>query len=486
MSSVDTRHPLYTDRYDEWSQMRHCQRGSVAIKRETTKYLPMPSGFAEQPDAGTAMYTAYRARGRFPDITNPTVRGMVGIIHRKDAAIEMPKQMEPLLEQSTKEGLPLEAFHRRITAELLLLGRFGILTDAAVDGSVPYLAGYVAETILNWSDDSDFFVLDESTRVRESYTWREHKQYRVLELIDGVYHQRIFNGVESLSTDGVDIIPTKAGNGGTLDKIPFVIMSAHDLQPPPREIPLWGVSDSSITIYQLDADYRHQLFMSGQETFVIIGADKPPAVVGAAVRLAIPIGGDAKYVGPSGSGIAAHRQAIIDAKDDAVAAGAQLFDTERKNTQESGEAKELRYTAQTATLTTIAQTSAQGLEAALRNVAEFMGLDPETVTVVPDLQFIDTVMAPAEGESLMRLWMGGAISKLTMYENLQRGEIASQERTFEEEQVLIEQDEIDKPQPALPGAADDDNLDEEDLTDEEKAAAKKKADEEARKKEEAV
>ena len=35
------------------------------------------------------------------------------------------------------------------------------------------------------------------------------------------------------------------------------------------------------------------------------------------------------------------------------------------------------------------------------------------------------------------MWQKGGISKRTMYENLQRGEIASAERTFEEEEQEI-------------------------------------------------
>jgi hypothetical protein len=185
--------------------------------------------------------------------------------------------------------------------------------------------------------------------------------------------------------------------------------------------------------------------MSGQETFVTIGLEKQVGIVGAGVSINLPIDGDAKYVGPAGTGMAAHRQAIIDAREDAVTAGAQLFDVQ--SGQESGEALRLRYAAQTATLTTIAQTSASALEQALKNVAIFMGLDPDKVTVKPNLRFVDTVMTPTEATQLMKLWMGEAISKLTMYENLQRGEIASPERDFEEEQALIAQDAIDRPQP---------------------------------------
>ena len=40
--------------------------------------------------------------------------------------------------------------------------------------------------------------------------------------------------------------------------------------------------------------------------------------------------------------------------------------------------------------------------------------------------------------ALLAAWQGGAISYDTLYENLQRGELASVERTAEDEKSLIE------------------------------------------------
>lgn len=150
---------------------------------------------------------------------------------------------------------------------------------------------------------------------------------------------------------------------------------------------------------------------------------------------------DAKYVGPSGSGIAAHRTAIQDERDNAIAAGARIFDSSKK-AAESGEALRLRYAAQTATLTSIAQASAQGLEQALRYVAIMIGADPEKVVVKPNIDFMDASLDPAAAEALVRMWQNGAISYETLYENLQRGELASAERNHEEELTMIDREDV--------------------------------------------
>ena len=180
--------------------------------------------------------------------------------------------------------------------------------------------------------------------------------------------------------------------------------------------------------------------MSGQETLVIINGDAPSAV-GAGVVLTLKASKDdhppdAKYVGPAGTGIAAHREAIQDERENAAAAGARLFDAEKKSA-ESGDALRIRYAAQTATLTSIAQASAQGLEKALRHIAVMIGARPDEVVVKPNLSFVDAGLTPREAVELVGLWQSGALSKQTVYENLQRGEIASAERSYEEEQELI-------------------------------------------------
>lgn len=183
--------------------------------------------------------------------------------------------------------------------------------------------------------------------------------------------------------------------------------------------------------------------MTGQETATVINGDAPDAV-GAGVVLVLKgepnMTPDFKYVGPSGTGIQAHERALAAEKQNAIAAGARLLDSE-KRTAESGDALRLRYTAQTATLTTISQASAAGLEKALRYVATIIGANPDEVIVTPNLQFVDQLMDPQAAANLVKVWQAGGMSKLSLFENLQRGELISAERSFEEEEEEIAKDQ---------------------------------------------
>lgn len=455
---VDTKHPDWDKHIDEWCQMRITAAGPRAVKEEGVEYLPLPSGFTTHKDKGLNAYDAYRKRARFPHIVGPTVIGMSGVIHRMEAQIEMPDAMEPLWERATKDGLPLEALHRKITVELLTTGRYGLLADAALaeqgGSELPFVVCYTAESIINWSEDYDFFVLDEEAYKRTGFAWTLDPQWRVLELVDNVYQQRVFSGPNK--TEAEPVQPTALG-AKPLDVIPFVVMNPLNLTTEIEPPPLYGVSEAALSYYQLSADYRYQLYMSGQETLVVYNMD-PPTTVGAGVIIDVPaVSKDmhepkAEYVGPDCKGIEAHKVAMADELSNAARAGARLFEqSDSQSSQESGEARKTRYAAETATLVTIATTAAQGLEKVLKYVAIMMNLNPEDVVVTPNLSFIDVKLSAEDATKLVDMWMNEAISYETLYDNLQKGEIASAERTFEDEQKIIDE-EFEKKQEKMNAA----------------------------------
>lgn len=471
--AVDEKHPLYGDYIADWTLMRDCASGERTVKFRSETYLPCPSGFKTQDDKGVAMYTAYQTRAQYPDILQPTLQGMVGVIHRVDSDItglEEGKPLESLWEKCTLDGLTLEDFHRQITTEILLTGRYSILTDVAsgenattTNGSkpgVPYFTGYSAEQLINWSDpDRDLFVLDETNWVRgtqttlkneetgkeeivgDEFSWTEQLKYRVLRLKDGNYTAQVYN--LSVFSEEEEVTPQLKG-AKNLTEIPLVVVGPRSasmtLDPPP----LVGVAKAALAIYRLDADYRHQLFWSGQETCFIIGTtENLPKVLGAGCTYGLPEGCSVQYAGAAGRGIEAHRQAILDERQNAVAAGVKLFDSQKA--AESGEALRLRAAAQTATLTTVALASAAALERALRYAAMFVGQDPTEIVVKANTEFVETRMTPQEAQALVGVWQSGAISRTSLHEDLQRGGIVSSERTVEEELDLINQEAMAQP-----------------------------------------
>ncbi len=434
---VKTTHPDITpDRVADWCLMRDTMQGQRSVKRAGVRYLPMPSGFKSMPDGGVEAYEkAYKLRAIVPELLAPSVAAMIGIIHAKETQITIPDGLSSIWENADGEGMSLEAFHRRITRYLLWLGRYGVLTTAPTDGGEPFLAGYAGDSIINW--DRDFFVMDETGKKRSGFEWKDNPKFRVLELIDGLYVSTVYEG-ESLDT--ITATQPVALGGQRLDFVPFYVGNARDVVPAVETPPLIGIANAIINAYQLSADWRWQLFMSGQETLVAINGEAPKTVGAGVVHQMMgndTVTPDLKYVSPSCSGIEAHEAAIEKQVEAAVMAGARMFEQE-KSTQESGEARRLRFASETANLQSISQVSAALLERGLKAAARMKGLDDSDIVVTPPKDLLDSTMSAADFAQLFTVYTQGGMSWETFYERGQAGGIFSPERDADEEYALID------------------------------------------------
>ena len=399
-------------------------------------FLPIPGGFVSMwSNGGRRMWRDYMERAQFPSVIAPAINSMVGIVHKSEWRIELPPQLEYLFEKATENGKSLEAFTRCITREQLLMGRYGISVDRPMEGGDPYLVGHLAESIINW--DRDWYVIDESGYVRDGMKWEEVVKYREYGIDERGYYQQVLD--DSGAPEGEPIYPQ--GAGGVMDFVPMVIVGARDIGNDVEQPPMMGAANAALALYRLDADYRHQLYMSGQETLVIDNGEAPENI-GPSVALELKSNPDAPskayYVGPTCNGIKAHREAIADEWENAAKAGAKLFDSGAAI--ESGDARRMRQNAESATLQTIANSGASGLEKALKYAAEMVGANPDDVVVEPPTKLLDAPMQAAEVVNLVKAWREGGMSWQTLYENLQRGQIASRERDADGELALMNTD----------------------------------------------
>jgi hypothetical protein len=107
---------------------------------------------------------------------------------------------------------------------------------------------------------------------------------------------------------------------------------------------------------------------------------------------------------------------------------------------ESGDALRIRVSARTASLNQIALAGAEGLQTALRTIAQWMGANPAEAKVTPNLDFVDEQM---DGQALVSLMtaksLGAPLSKRTIHDRMREQEITA--LTFEEEMEEIESEE---------------------------------------------
>jgi hypothetical protein len=221
-------------------------------------------------------------------------------------------------------------------------------------------------------------------------------------------------------------------------------------------------------IYRGEADYRHTLYMQGQETLIVIGGTGNPdddVRVGAGSKIEVQVGGDAKYIGVSSSGLSEMRMAIENDRSDAKSKAGQLLNN--KSTQESGDALRLRMTAQTANLMEVALTCASGLERILRIAAQWMGCNPEEVSVKANLDFVNLKLTGQDFVQLMQAKNMGAplanesVHTLLKTQNFTKLEFENELQTAEKElaeqrEQAIKQKEAMQPKevPQQPDAQD--------------------------------
>ncbi len=471
-------HPSYTEFLPDWTQMVDTNRGERKVKEKGQTYLPATVGMVadglglNQP--GGVAYSGYKARSRFPDIISTAIKALVGLMHTKPPTIELPTVMEPMIESATNDGEGLEVLLRRINEDQLITGRIGLLLDVATGsqvGILPYIATYDAESILNWDDGSfdsslvlkslNFVALDESTFERTtSFEWEFQEKQRILLLGEveaneatGVYRTGVFED-ETNFNEAAMVEPSLGGR--TLDFIPFTFINAIDIVPSPDRPPLLGLSDLALGIYRGEADYRQALFMQGQDTLVITGANDPDAShrTGAGAVLNLPTGGDAKFIGVDSTGLSEMRQALENDKIEATSRSGDMVD---KASTESGDALRIRVVARTATLNQVAKTGAFGLEQCLKQAAIWIGANPDEVKVTANLDFVNDELG---GEELVKLItakaLGAPLSNVSIHQ--QMSEKGMTELTLEEELDKISNEEpliVSSNPEDLPGEEDE-------------------------------
>jgi len=480
---VEQKHPLFSTHLPDWVMLRDIYLGERQVKEKGQIYLKPTAGMIEDGmttalSPGFQAYEAYKSRAILPDILDDAVSAMLGVMHHKPAVIELPAAMEPLREQATLRNESLQMLLRRINEQQLLTGRVGLLSDMTMDprasrstvvaagktvrvDDLPYIALYETEAIINWDQGSrdgievqnlNLVVLDETGFEREkgdSFNWVERQKYRVLILgaVDenepkgtGTYRVGVFRDDKSLDFSEENLIDPSY-RGTKLDEIPFVIINACDVVPDPDKPPLLGLASAIMAIYRGEADYRQALFMQGQDTLVISGGNMADEAIrlGAGATIHLPENGTAEFIGPSSDGIPEQRTSLENDYNRAMQKGGQLMDSVSRE-RESGDALKIRVAARTATLNQIALTGAYGLQQSLRQIAKWIGANPEEVVVTPNLDFVDDSFTPDDLVKMVTAKNSGApLSYETIHLWLQNKDVT--ELDFDEEIAKIEEEE---------------------------------------------
>ena len=398
---IDTRHPDYL--HKRYTLMRATAEGEDAVKKLTTQVLSKPSGIALAEKSGDADKMAkakidwenYLFRADFTDLIGATTDGLVGLAFKNKWTFELGSRLGEMMEKrATPDGRTLDQLAVDVVRESLLTARQGLLSDNHgnfEDRKTPLISTYTAENIWNWGSDDDisFRVLREQKRKTgaDRYAHDTEDHYRELLLEDGKYSVFLHSPNEEKKLIQQPVIE----QGLQKRMIPFVVVGAKSLDiDVDHQIPLWPMAKCLLKAYQVSADYQQVLHMTSQPTlFFKMFGDSVPNVAGAMTTVhSNDKDADGKYIEFMGKGAEALHREIERKINQAMLYSHHL--QEKSSGVESGQALSMRVQAKTATLQSVVNNAAAGLEQALKNCALWASTNPDEVKVTPNTKFSDS------------------------------------------------------------------------------------------------
>ena len=425
----------------QYHLIRDCLDGEDAIKGQGQLYVPKPDGMT------ATNYTHYLDRGCFYGAPEMTLRALVGLALRKEPVITLPERLEPMRLNATHDNAPMGILIEDAVREVMSMGRFGLLLDFPATGNsvntVPHFATFEAETI----EEFETAYVDGRkvlTRVHLVSDETQEGADVTYELIldDSIYKFRRFvRGQNKARIDvGEETIPTV--NGQALNFIPFIMVSHEGLRPDDVTPPFLALCQVALSHFKNSCDREHAIYLTASPTPWVAGsisADRVPAQIGSGSIWVLPEGTEVGMLEFQGAGVAAQK-ALMDEKVDTMATlGARMLSV-TMNRNETIDTATQRTRSELALLHGVVVSVEAAINRLLRVAAEWMRDDTDKASVSLNRDFIEVAMEPKMIEAQMKLWQSGGISRATLFENLQKGEIARADRSWEDEKDMIEEE----------------------------------------------
>lgn len=444
---VDTLHADYTTAQESWTRCNDAVKGTDTIKAKESVYLPVPGGLKKEADR----YQTYVKRAKWFNATSRTVEGLEGEVFRNDPGIDVPDALrDQVFNDFTLTGMSLYQAMRSTLRQRLITGRYGELIEYSEANSRPYSVGYTALNIINWRKTIDQVlirvVLKENipeVDVEDEFVINMVVQYRVLRLQEGVY------AVQTYRKDAEgDFVPTGPPTiphmrGTPLNFIPFQFYGVSENSCAIEKPPLLDLVDINFADYRNSADLEHGRHFCGLPFYYVMGApeledDNASVEVGStAFWSSGNENAKAGVVEFSGSALGCLERARAENKSEMALLGARLLE-EQKMVGETAEAIARRQASKQSVLQSMCEVQDQAHANVLRWMAQWMGLPEDEIVVSLNKDYTASKLAAQDLQALIMAWQSGAISKQSLFTNLQTGEIIPPDRTYDEETEMIE------------------------------------------------
>lgn len=443
--------------------IRDCLAGESVIKRATVRYLPKPNP-DDTSKANSQRYLNYLKRAVFYNVTSRTLAGLVGQIFLRPPMVNVPSQIQGVVEDATGEGVPCEQLAKSCANYVLAFGRAGLLIDypsseqATTQAMID--AGDMRATfklfapweVINWRTIArgaevllSLVVIQEGYNAfDDGFEVRLGMQWRVLRLMQptgdptnpadapSAFVQGEVWQLAPQATNYVlyELYFPRDVNGDLLTEIPFTFVGSENNNSDPDNPPLQDMAYLNIGHFRNSADYEESCYLCGQPTPWVSGVTKQwldeilegQLHLGARGAIPLPLHGAAGLLQAQPNSMP---KEAMDAKErQMVALGAKLI--QQATVQRTATETDIENTAESSTLGASAKNVASAFEFALQWACKFMGGDPETVEYTLNTEFDLTYMDFNTLLAVVKTWQAGAMTVEEMRDNLRRAGLASE------------------------------------------------------------
>ena len=395
MSNIE--HPQYTAHKDRWADVR-----DLLCNNYQDYVIPPELG---QGRVVVQRNKAYVKRARFTNYTLNSKMGLIGIATREAHKTELPTALEYIETSATGNGLTLDQLYVWALGEVLTLGRTILYTDMpavplGMSGEETRIIDpkariytYKAEDVPVWEVDYRngeevlvMMALREKRNVREGRTFKYKKvvQYRILELDDdGRFYWYIVDKLDNGKVLQEPVYPRK--NGEFLTRIPIDVAGAENNNIDPDNSILWPIAHLNIGHLRNSASLEYNIETHSRVTLGITSSmrqeewkaltDSKKFAVGSDSGIFLGESGGLHHFQPSPNQLASEE--MRHKVEQMTALGAHIITEVSSNAPV--ETTQLNMGAKTAGLRSAVNNTEAAIQNQLRNVAEYMGVDPDSV-----------------------------------------------------------------------------------------------------------
>lgn len=438
-------HPDYQYWSPIWAMIRDAEIGEVEVKNKAHKYLPKLAGHDND------QYTSYLSRAVFYNMTAKTLNALYGTLYKRNPKVSsMPKAMNPVVRRFSKDGMSLHLAGKTAAKEVISLGRYGMLVDAAPDGrGDPYVACYTAENIIDWemAEIEGVWqyvrvVLREISYDRdESLTlspYQFHSRFRILALVptaDGwgyeqyIYEDKDLNGVPDYSANpSRTAVPTVRGK--RLDYIPFTMIGPFTNHPDVQKPPLLDIVTLNFSHYRSYAALEQGRFYTANPVYTVSSgvADDEAGEYYVGPDMVWELGkeGKASILEFNGHGLRSLETALTQKEGQVASIGGRMMPGGSTGAAESDNALRLKEQNEQTLLLNIADTLDEAFTTVLKWLADWKNVSKDRIDEIAfevNRDFLLKDIGAREFRAIHQMYADGVIPVDVLYEFLRKAEV---------------------------------------------------------------